>query len=334
MKISLEFGDHKIQIFIQESFSSAHFRDRCTSIPGASIWAMFWQRRREIETLKAISSAWWYGSYDISYPHTVTRSKGLKSAIWNYYLMLAIVYPPKATPPKQTYWIVFEYTNSILGFTYRPVTDSRTFAYNLWNSEVLQSKAFAGKCAVATTCTRTPIDGQHGSASESWCRQRESQKSWGKFPRNLVMPGLCFWSFWGSRKFYIILLIFACCTSSGFGGLFLNIKIIFRCVEDVPNCCHCPCFLNFWTPNFWPFCSTLRRERYFKMINSQNSWLKTTPTKIFTGAVVGAVGAVSAIGRAGANLTSTLVLWMRTWDIGGILLGSTGILETTWNDLI
>jgi len=40
----------------------------------------------------------------------------------------------------------------------------------------------------------------------------------------------------------------------------------------------------------------------------------------FTGAVVGAVGAVSAIGRAGANLKSTLVLLMRTkgrgrnWD--------------------
>lgn len=217
--------------------------------------------------------------------------------------MLTIVYTPKATTPNENIGRVFEHTNNVLSITYRPWW--QTFL-DLITEPLGTSWSFAGKCAVATACTRTPIDGQHGSASKSGCRQREFV---GKFWRNFTWCRDAWFMFMillgGSWKFYGILMMFSLPVQALFFCFFWTLKyVVFGCVEDVSNCCHCPCFLNFWPPNLWP---------HF-------------PQR-FTGAVVGAVGAVSAIGRAGANLKSTLVLWMRTkgrgrsWD---------RLLETTW----
>ena len=93
-------------------------------------------RPREIETLKAISSAWLYGSYDIS--HEIQRIQKRNLKLLSH---ASNCIPPKSHPTKKKYWIVFEYTNSILGFTYRPVTDFGTFACNPWNPKLLQENA-------------------------------------------------------------------------------------------------------------------------------------------------------------------------------------------------
>ena len=137
--------------------------------------------------------------------------------------MITIVYTPKATTPNKNIGRVFECTNNLLSITYRPWW--QTFL-DLITEPLGTSWSFAGKCAVATACTRTPIDGQHGSASKSGCRQREFVR---KFWRNFRWCRDAWFMFMiflgGSWKLYGILMMFSLLVQALFFLFFLNIKI-------------------------------------------------------------------------------------------------------------